>query len=1159
METLVSSYLSKKLSSNGGPSKAPSFSENLETSSRVQGLLSGGITFTRAGPQNDPWLNALAKLPCKTLSSVGPTNQRLSQSEQTSTSSSWNLPPSSPTTSQVILSDKAQKRPLDAIIDEFQQESPDTSTKHQRKQDHGPSPGNHSKVCSVVLRNSGSRVQVGLTNVGNTCYFNAMLQCLTNCKPFYNYIRSEAHDRTICRRGDQCVLCLLKSFCVSQMPVNPNEKVVSGSVLRDLLVKMRTAVRRWKIHAHQSVDEILSYVLDSMWDRDMAYFGVTDRQHTPMMGLFGTLVEQQYACSLCGEASISTVVEPTLILGLVNGDRRSVQDRLRMEYGLTETLSEPKSKCDACGQSRTPRPTMKRVLKNLPMILVVMLKRFYVIDGISHKINQFVQFPESLDLRPCMDTSSVAQNSLYRLSGVVEHWGKSMTDGHYVAYCKNYCQQRRAEAWFCLNDRQVRTIDSREVLQKQAYLLFYTVQGQATRTIDTVSPARAAVINGNEESSSGTTTIREAKVAKISPPGQHALKITKLIPSKYIPIVVLKKANPDKHGVVSISATSALNNSTQVTFSKQKSTGLPFVNGNGPAALKSPILKINGPSNSQPSGDDDGRPVSVRDGRDLTVSNVNGSVVREDASTISGVETQQFKKENGNGYRTTPPTTSVSLQRKSLFGNLSPKLDCRTEKVLQNHRRDATWSSLVPYASSSSDDSSSDESDDRLNTVSNGNSNNSSTLKRGAVSALHLSVPRAASSSGWVVDKLNDTPSVNSNSSSSQNSNTGSCNNNTNNNNNNSSSSSVHGTSPGWNVTQETHSPTTTTSTTTGPVTTATTTTITTTTTTIIISQSQTSTTGANGAAIWGLKASFSNSDGGGDESSSNNSNTNGVVSSQNHQQATSPVKQATLTPAINMVGINGNGPSIPTVLYTPRMPPSMQQQNTRISSKPDETYRKAERSSVPAPNSNGMREVVYQNSTDNSPRSYKGQTEKSNTNGSTNGGDTNGQRDGSLFSYWGANLHETKDERELYDEEIDQGRQKKVCSASFIYIKPALSWKNQASRWNNKHRQQNPFQREQDQRLQNGNGIPGVTHNVHFKKQHHRQNHHHFISGNVKQKLCRWHHNGNGVQRHGANGHRGSNEQNGNYLQNQHYSKAQHETSNLNGKWQHQSDRSFR
>lgn len=81
-------------------------------------------------------------------------------------------------------------------------------------------------------------------------------------------------------------------------------------------------------------------------------------------------------------------------------------------------------------------------------------------------------------------------------------------------------------------------------------------------------------------------------ILQISPPGQHALKITKLIPSKYIPIVVLKKANPDKHGVVSISATSALNNSTQVTFSKQKSTGLPFVNGNGPAALKSPIVGV---------------------------------------------------------------------------------------------------------------------------------------------------------------------------------------------------------------------------------------------------------------------------------------------------------------------------------------------------------------------------------------------------------------------------------------------------------------------------------------------------------------------------------------------------------------------------------------
>lgn len=75
-----------------------------------------------------------------------------------------------------------------------------------------------------------------------------------------------------------------------------------------------------------------------------------------MFNIFGTVIEQQYACSLCGKASIVKMVEPTIILGLVNGDRRSVQDRLRVEYGVAETLSEPKDKCNGCGRSRvSPR------------------------------------------------------------------------------------------------------------------------------------------------------------------------------------------------------------------------------------------------------------------------------------------------------------------------------------------------------------------------------------------------------------------------------------------------------------------------------------------------------------------------------------------------------------------------------------------------------------------------------------------------------------------------------------------------------------------------------------------------------------------------------------------------------------------------------------
>src|SRR5688572_547450 len=75
------------------------------------------------------------------------------------------------------------------------------------------------------------------------------------------------------------------------------------------------------------------------------------------------------------------------------------------------------------------------------------------------------------------------------------------------------------------------------------------------------------------------------------------MKVSKLNPSKYIPIVVVKKAAVAaaalKNGDASTSTVaSSLSSSTQVTFTKShhQRSG-PFINGNGPAALKSPIVR----------------------------------------------------------------------------------------------------------------------------------------------------------------------------------------------------------------------------------------------------------------------------------------------------------------------------------------------------------------------------------------------------------------------------------------------------------------------------------------------------------------------------------------------------------------------------------------
>jgi ubiquitin carboxyl-terminal hydrolase 16/45 len=72
----------------------------------------------------------------------------------------------------------------------------------------------------------------------------------------------------------------------------------------------------------------------------------------------------------------------------------------------------------------------------------------------------------------CADKGS----TLFRLAAVVVHIGMgSLKSGHYIAYVrarKLGCQQEEA-SWFCADDSQIRRVTIEQVLNSQAYILFY--------------------------------------------------------------------------------------------------------------------------------------------------------------------------------------------------------------------------------------------------------------------------------------------------------------------------------------------------------------------------------------------------------------------------------------------------------------------------------------------------------------------------------------------------------------------------------------------------------------------------------------------------------------------------------------------------------------
>ncbi|KAL7091140.1 hypothetical protein ACP275_12G087000 [Erythranthe tilingii] len=303
----------------------------------------------------------------------------------------------------------------------------------------------------------------GLVNCGNSCYANAVLQCLTYTKPLIVYLLRQSHSTAGCTK-DWCLVCELEQFV--QM-LRENEGPLTPV---NILIYIRSLNSQIGDGSQEDAHEFLRLLVASMQSISLESFGgenavnpilqnTTFIQHT-----FGGCLRSKVKCLRCNHESerYESMLDLTLeIFGWVE----SLEDALTQFTSLEDLDGENMYRCPRCAAYVRAWKQLK--IQEAPNILTIVLKRFQ--EGNYGKINKCITFPEMLDMIPFM-TGTDDIPPLYVLYAVVVHLDSynASFSGHYISYVKDLHGN-----WFRVDDTEVQPVESSQVMSEGAYILFY--------------------------------------------------------------------------------------------------------------------------------------------------------------------------------------------------------------------------------------------------------------------------------------------------------------------------------------------------------------------------------------------------------------------------------------------------------------------------------------------------------------------------------------------------------------------------------------------------------------------------------------------------------------------------------------------------------------
>ena len=343
-----------------------------------------------------------------------------------------------------------------------------------------------SKKENKEFENFKGKGLTGLANLGNTCFMNSALACLSHTYELNLFLDKESFKKNLNNKPESLILCewdnLRKLIWSENCTISPGGFV--GAIQKVARIKDRVIFTGF---AQNDLTEFLQFVTECFHNSisrevEMSIQGSaltdTDKLAECCYGMMKNMYKKEYSefLNMFFGIHVSKVEslesdyrnitpEPFFNLAVPITEEATLEKSIEL-YTLTEKL-EGDNKIFNEKTNMKEEAEKKLTFWSLPKILVITLKRF---GNNGRKDQRFIDFPiDNLDFSKYV-AGYDPESYKYDLYGICNHSGGT-AGGHYTAYVKNANNK-----WFHFNDTNCTEIDLGSLKTPKAYCFFYRKQ-----------------------------------------------------------------------------------------------------------------------------------------------------------------------------------------------------------------------------------------------------------------------------------------------------------------------------------------------------------------------------------------------------------------------------------------------------------------------------------------------------------------------------------------------------------------------------------------------------------------------------------------------------------------------------------------------------------